>query len=783
MTDGPHLTIAGVEMFPRLESIDLTPAGPRVVGTATLGLSKLGGGLTIADKAEVKMWYEASGVVTKRWFGGFVNVVDTGSEGTDKLWTVECQDYNLLLDTFIADGTYNSRIWDHGTTTFEDQIDYILRYMTTNSNASSTIALNCAVTGSMGGSAPTVGFSGGGGTGATASVVVSGGAVTALTITNPGTGYTSAPTVTISGGTGSGATATAAVNNGVITSLTVTAGGSGYYVAGFSHQGVSLRDILTERCAAYHAKNPTIKPAFRMSPGTTGAIAPQLEVYDAALAASPSYHYTDNVVGGTDRAWYGQYTRKIAGERTATRVQAKAIIGTGAGASLAVATALSEGGNRTAHPNPYDVRVIGGLTQNAWQDPIIDAKGAQSQAEVQAVADAYLAAREYARESIEFDVLEELLPGAVVQHTNSLEGLSAVNYRVAGVRYDFTEYPTEMTVRVTLGAIPLELGEQDDDDVLPAPVENDTVGPEPVTGLTEVFNVYDEATRVARVKVSFTQSVSRDIAFNTASLEQAGGPILQYNLGLSTSHIFEMRPGLHYTLTVVGTDTHGNEGGVSAALEGDAAASPLPSQLQNPDFAILAEGSGSLPKNWTDLSIFPASAKVGSTVLIRGPHTLELDVTSTLFDAGVRSDKVAVNIPSTQTIGDSYGVLSRDMYYSPAVTGVLTITVNWYKQDGSSNGSVTVFSGTPVYDGPLLAQIIETTLYPPTLTHSMDKVINYHKVGANNTVYMGGGILEEKIIASNNALGNVKVGGGLKVASDGALAVTFAGLVKYGVIN
>lgn len=58
----------------------------------------------------------------------------------------------------------------------------------------------------------TVGFSGGGGTGAAATAAVVGGVVTGLTITNPGKGYTSAPTVAIThGSTGTGATAAAKV--------------------------------------------------------------------------------------------------------------------------------------------------------------------------------------------------------------------------------------------------------------------------------------------------------------------------------------------------------------------------------------------------------------------------------------------------------------------------------------------------------------------------------------------------------------------------------------------
>lgn len=76
-------------------------------------------------------------------------------------------------------------------------------------------------------STPTVAFSGGGGTGAAATAVLTNGVVTGITITNAGSGYTSAPTVTISGGGGAGATATATVSGGTVTAITVTHGGTG----------------------------------------------------------------------------------------------------------------------------------------------------------------------------------------------------------------------------------------------------------------------------------------------------------------------------------------------------------------------------------------------------------------------------------------------------------------------------------------------------------------------------------------------------------------------------
>ena len=59
--------------------------------------------------------------------------------------------------------------------------------------------------------APTVVFTGGGGSGATATATVAAGAVTAVSVTNGGSSYTSTPTISFTGGGGAGATATAAM--------------------------------------------------------------------------------------------------------------------------------------------------------------------------------------------------------------------------------------------------------------------------------------------------------------------------------------------------------------------------------------------------------------------------------------------------------------------------------------------------------------------------------------------------------------------------------------------
>ena len=63
---------------------------------------------------------------------------------------------------------------------------------------------------------------------ATATATRTANAVSSVTVTSGGSGYSTVPAVTFSGGGGTGAAATAVVTGGVVTSINVTNGGSGY---------------------------------------------------------------------------------------------------------------------------------------------------------------------------------------------------------------------------------------------------------------------------------------------------------------------------------------------------------------------------------------------------------------------------------------------------------------------------------------------------------------------------------------------------------------------------
>lgn len=94
----------------------------------------------------------------------------------------------------------------------------------TGSNAVSEVTVTAGGSGYT--SVPTVSFSGGGGSSAAATAVL---AVKEITVTDGGSGYGTAPTVKFSGGSPTTkATATATVSGGVVTAITVTNAGEGF---------------------------------------------------------------------------------------------------------------------------------------------------------------------------------------------------------------------------------------------------------------------------------------------------------------------------------------------------------------------------------------------------------------------------------------------------------------------------------------------------------------------------------------------------------------------------
>jgi hypothetical protein len=163
-------------------------------------------------------------------------------------------------------------------------------FATTNGRGASAVAVLVGgvvdhvdvVTGGTYSAAPLVSFSGGGGSGAAASATLSA-PITVDTIpTNigifnftfgtHGTGYSGdvgAPAVTISGGGGTGARATAVLSTVSITILTVTGGGSGYQIAPLvSASGGGGSASITSRLTAGPVTSLRLTAGSGLTPGT-----------------------------------------------------------------------------------------------------------------------------------------------------------------------------------------------------------------------------------------------------------------------------------------------------------------------------------------------------------------------------------------------------------------------------------------------------------------------------------------------------------------------------------
>lgn len=103
-------------------------------------------------------------------------------------------------------------------------------------------AFNFATGGSGYTSPPTVTVTGGGGTGAAGTAILTGGTVTAVTLANRGVGYTSAPTVILSGGGGSGAGVGAIIGQLIVDPAFITINdGNGTAANGTTLPNVVLR--------------------------------------------------------------------------------------------------------------------------------------------------------------------------------------------------------------------------------------------------------------------------------------------------------------------------------------------------------------------------------------------------------------------------------------------------------------------------------------------------------------------------------------------------------------
>lgn len=120
--------------------------------------------------------------------------------------------------------------------------------------------------------APSVSFSGGGGTGAAAVAQMNGTAVEAIVVTSAGSGYTSTPTVSLSGGSGSGAAATASVLSYGGTNVVCMFRGRFNDLYGVDGLGRGFRWLGTsDHLEPIGITKPASAPVLTVSTGTTGS--------------------------------------------------------------------------------------------------------------------------------------------------------------------------------------------------------------------------------------------------------------------------------------------------------------------------------------------------------------------------------------------------------------------------------------------------------------------------------------------------------------------------------
>lgn len=131
---------------------------------------------------------------------------------------------------------------------------------------------------------PILSFSGGGGSGAEAEVIVDG-AVVDIEVLTGGSGYVSSPLVSIYGSDGIGASATAIITNGVVSRVLVNTTGSGYIsepivtITGGGGTGATAKAVI---------RGP-IKDVNILNPGTSYTSPPTIKLSSGSGAAAQAY--------------------------------------------------------------------------------------------------------------------------------------------------------------------------------------------------------------------------------------------------------------------------------------------------------------------------------------------------------------------------------------------------------------------------------------------------------------------------------------------------------------
>ena len=195
--------------------------------------------------------------------------------------------------------------------------------------------------------APTVTISGGGGTGATATANLSAGAVSSVTITNPGSGYTSAPSISFSGGTvstaGTAPSGTGNATNFIVTGTGITNPGSGYVSApGIAFSGGTVTTVGTAPSGTGNATNFVVSGISISATGSGYTTAPSLAFSGGTITFSGT---APSATGNATGFVVSDIVLVSAGSQY---LNAPSVTFSGGGGSGATATAVMTNANSVA---------------------------------------------------------------------------------------------------------------------------------------------------------------------------------------------------------------------------------------------------------------------------------------------------------------------------------------------------------------------------------------------------------------------------------------------------
>jgi hypothetical protein len=200
-------------------------------------------------------------------------------------------------------------------------------------------------------SAPTVSFNGGGGSGATATAVLSGTTVAGVVITNQGSGYTSAPTVSFSGGGGTNAAATAYISTWSVSGASTAIEQYSMYTNSYAY---TLGQQIT-------GTSPTNRLYVCKTAGTTGTSEPTWDqtIGNSTTAGTASFITVDKFVTVITFAISTAYTLGQIVKPTAGSAYEFVVTAAGTSAATSPTWPTTIGGSVTSGTATFLCRSIG----------------------------------------------------------------------------------------------------------------------------------------------------------------------------------------------------------------------------------------------------------------------------------------------------------------------------------------------------------------------------------------------------------------------------------------